>query len=113
MDDPSTEQLRALYRMMVLIRSAEETIADLVASKLRGDRRVSVAFFGDGATEEGHFHESVNMAAVYRLPVLFVCENNFYSSHMSLLERRRADNIYKTGEAHGIPGIQIDGNDVL
>jgi TPP-dependent pyruvate/acetoin dehydrogenase alpha subunit len=84
-----------------------------LASKLRRDGRVSVAFFGDGATEEGHFHESVNIAAVYRLPVIFICENNFYSSHMGLLERRREDNIYKSGEAHGIPGIQVDGNNVL
>lgn len=84
-----------------------------LASKLRGERRVSVSFFGDGATEEGHFHESVNLAALYKLPVLFVCENNFYSSHMALLERRAEDNIYKTGEAHGIPGIRLDGNDVI
>jgi pyruvate dehydrogenase E1 component alpha subunit len=84
-----------------------------LASKLRGDRRTSVAFFGDGATEEGHFHESVNMAALYRLPVIFVCENNFYSSHMQLLERRVEDNIYKAGEAHGLPGIRLDGNDVV
>jgi TPP-dependent pyruvate/acetoin dehydrogenase alpha subunit len=84
-----------------------------LASKLRGDGKVSVAFFGDGATEEGHFHESLNLAAVYRLPVIFVCENNSYSSHMSLLERRSEDNIYKSGEAHGIPGIRLDGNDVL
>lgn len=83
-----------------------------LASKMRGDDQVSVSFFGDGATEEGHFHESVNLAAVYRLPVLFVCENNFYSSHMHLLERRAEDNIYKLGEAHGIPGIRLDGNDV-
>lgn len=84
-----------------------------LASKLRGDRRVSVSFFGDGATEEGHFHESLNLAGLYRLPVLFVCENNFYSSHMQLLERRVEDNIYKAGEMHGIPGIRIDGNDVV
>jgi acetoin:2,6-dichlorophenolindophenol oxidoreductase subunit alpha len=84
-----------------------------LASKLRGERRVSVAFFGDGATEEGHFHESVNLAAVYRLPVIFVCENNFYSSHMHILERRAEDNLYKFGEAHSIPGIRLDGNDVI
>jgi pyruvate dehydrogenase E1 component alpha subunit len=84
-----------------------------LAAKLRGSRQVSVAFFGDGATEEGHFHESVNLAAVYRLPVVFICENNFYASHMQLLERRAEDNIWKTGEAHGIPGIQLDGNDVV
>lgn len=84
-----------------------------LASKLRGDGRVAVAFFGDGATEEGHFHESVNLAGVYRLPVLFVCENNFYSSHMALLERRVSDNIALTGSAHGIPGVVVDGNDVV
>jgi TPP-dependent pyruvate/acetoin dehydrogenase alpha subunit len=84
-----------------------------LASKLRGDRRVSVSFFGDGATEEGHFHESLNLAGLYRLPVIFVCENNFYSSHMHLRERRAEDNIYKSAEAHGIPGLRLDGNDVV
>lgn len=84
-----------------------------LAAKLRGDQTVSVSFFGDGATEEGHFHESVNFASVYKLPVIFVCENNFYASHMPLLERRSEDNIFKTGEAHGIPGISLDGNDVV
>ncbi len=84
-----------------------------LSSKLRGDRLVSVSFFGDGATEEGHFHESMNLAAVYRLPVIFVCENNFYASHMHLLERRAADNIYKAAELHGIPGVRLDGNDVV
>ena len=84
-----------------------------LASRLRGDCRVSVSFFGDGATDEGHFYESMNLAALYRLPVIFVCENNFYSTHMHLLERRAEDNIYKAGEAHGIPGIRLDGNDVI
>jgi len=84
-----------------------------LAAKLRGDGRVSVAFFGDGATEEGHFHESLNIAAVYKLPAIFVCENNFYASHMALLERRAADNIIKTADAHGIAGASVDGNDVI
>lgn len=84
-----------------------------LASKLRKDKKVSVAFFGDGATEEGHFHESLNMAALYHLPVIFVCENNSYSSHMPILDRRAEDNIYKSGEAHGTPGIRLDGNDVV
>ena len=56
-----------------------------LASKLRDESKVAVAFFGDGATEEGHFHECMNLAALYKLPLIFVCENNFYSSHMSLL----------------------------
>jgi len=84
-----------------------------LASKLRGERRVSVPFFGDGATEEGHFHESLNLAANFRLPVVFVCENNLYSSHMHINERRAEDNIHKSGEAHGLPGVCLDGNDVV
>lgn len=88
-------------------------VGSALAAKMRCDESVSVVFFGDGATEEGHFHESVNMAALYRLPVIFVCENNFYASHMGLLERRAADNIYKSAEAHGIPGVRLDGNNAV
>ena len=84
-----------------------------LACKLRGERRVSVPFFGDGATEEGHFHESLNLAAAHQLPVIFVCENNLYSSHMHISERRAKDNIHKSGEAHGMPGLSLDGNDVV
>lgn len=84
-----------------------------LASKLRKDHKVSVSFFGDGAVEEGHFHESLNLAALYKLPVIFVCENNSYSSHMSLLERRAEDNIHLAGQTHGIPGTRLDGNSVI
>ena len=84
-----------------------------LASKLRGDGRVAVAFFGDGATEEGHFHESLNLASLYRLPVLFVCENNFYSTHMPLADRRPQDNIVQSADLHGMPGVRVDGNDVM
>jgi len=84
-----------------------------LASKLRQDGHVSVAYFGDGATEEGHFHEALNLAAVYSLPVVFVCENNFYASHMPLGDRRARDNIGLAAPAHGIAGEVIDGNNVL
>ncbi len=83
-----------------------------MASKLRRDGRVSVAFFGDGATEEGHFHESLNLAALLRLPVVFVCENNFYASHLQLLERRAADNILAAADVAAVAGTRLDGNDV-
>ncbi len=88
-------------------------VGSALAAKLRSETRVSVCFFGDGATEEGHFHESVNLAAVYQLPVIFVCENNFYASHLSLLKRRAKDNICESGVAHGISGVCLDGNDVI
>jgi len=83
-----------------------------LASRLRADGRVAVSFFGDGATEEGPFHESMNFAALSKLPVIFVCENNFYASHMPLAERRIKDNIVYSAEAHGITGVRLDGNDV-
>jgi pyruvate dehydrogenase E1 component alpha subunit len=84
-----------------------------LASKLRRDGRVSVAFFGDGATEEGHFYETMNLAALYHLPLIFVCENNLYSSHMHISERRLRDNIHDMGAIFGISGVRLDGNDSI
>lgn len=83
-----------------------------LAATLQNRDHVAVAFFGDGAMEEGTTHESFNLAAHRRLPILFVCENNLYSSHMGLLERRAADNIVDAAAAHGMAGIRVDGNDV-
>jgi len=88
-------------------------VGTALASRLKGDGRVSVTFFGDGAVDEGTFHESMNLAASRILPVVFVCENNLYSSHLHLLERRAQDNIVQSAEAHGMPGICIDGNDAV
>jgi pyruvate dehydrogenase E1 component alpha subunit len=82
------------------------------AYKMRGEAHVAVAFFGDGTLEEGHVHESLNLAALYRLPVLFICENNLYASHMHWKERRLADNLDRAGEFHSVPGERLDGNDV-
>ena len=84
-----------------------------LASTLKKDGRISVSFFGDGATDEGTFHESMNLAAQKKLPVIFVCENNFYASHMHILERRSKDNIYVSAEFHGMPSKQIDGNNAV
>ncbi len=84
-----------------------------LSAKLQGTGQVAVAFFGDGATDEGHFHESLNLAALYRLPVLFVCENNLYSTHLTLKERRVKDNIVESATLHGMAGVVLDGNDVV
>jgi pyruvate dehydrogenase E1 component alpha subunit len=83
-----------------------------LASKLRGETSVAVAFFGDGTLEEGHVHETLNLAALYRLPLIFVCENNLYASHLHWSERRRADNLHTAGKFHSVPGKRVDGNDV-
>lgn len=83
------------------------------ASDLRQDGKVSVVFFGDGAVEEGVFHECLNFASLKRLPVVFVCENNLYSSHLILSERQPADNIYESAAPHAMPGVRVDGNEIL
>jgi pyruvate dehydrogenase E1 component alpha subunit len=83
-----------------------------LAYKLRGETRVAVAFFGDGALEEGSVHETLNLAALYRLPMIFVCENNLYSSHLHWTERRVADNLDQAGAFHSVPSQRVDGNQV-
>jgi len=77
----------------------------------RGD--VAVAYFGDGAAEEGVIHESMNLAAAWRLPILFVCENNLFSSHLHISLRQPGDSIARFAVAHRIPARTVDGNDVV
>ncbi len=79
----------------------------------RKTRQVSVVVFGDGATEEGVFHESLNFASLKRLPVVFVCENNLYACYSHQRARQAADNIFQRAAAHAMPGLHVDGNDVL
>ncbi|MDQ1327895.1 MAG: hypothetical protein QG641_1179 [Candidatus Poribacteria bacterium] len=88
-------------------------VGTALASNIRKDNGVSVTFFGDGASDEGVFHESLNFASVRKLPVIFVCENNLYSTHLRLHYRQPMDDIYKKAEVYLIPGVQVDGNNVL
>ncbi|MDE2135346.1 MAG: thiamine pyrophosphate-dependent dehydrogenase E1 component subunit alpha [Alphaproteobacteria bacterium] len=83
-----------------------------LAAKMDGKGDVAVTYFGDGACEEGVVHESLNMAAVYKLPVLFVCENNLYASHLDIGLRQPSDSTARFAKAHSIPYRVIDGNDV-
>lgn len=83
-----------------------------LAAKYDGVGDIAVSFFGDGATEEGVFHESLNLASVMKIPVLFVCENNFFSSHLHISLRQPGDSIARYGDAHCIETIVVDGNDV-
>ncbi len=81
--------------------------------KLRGEERVSISFFGDGAANIGAFHEGINLAAVKNAPVIFICENNQYaaSTHISLT--MKIENIADRAESYGIPGKIVDGMDVI
>ncbi len=83
------------------------------AFSIQGSKRVSVAFFGDGATHEGTFYESLNFASLKKLPVIFVCENNQYSTHMPISASLADVRIYKKAGIFKMPGIRVDGNDVI
>ncbi|HET8523915.1 MAG TPA: thiamine pyrophosphate-dependent dehydrogenase E1 component subunit alpha, partial [Thermomicrobiales bacterium] len=79
---------------------------------LKSDR-VSVAFFGDGAVNNGSFHEGVNMAAIWDLPVIYVCENNMYATEVPFNYATRNTEVAERARSYGIPGVAVDGNDVL
>ncbi len=84
-----------------------------VSIQNRGTDQVVVCFFGDGAANQGTFHESLNLAALWKLPILFVCENNLYALSTPVREAFSISRISDRGAAYGIPGIHIDGNDVI
>lgn len=80
---------------------------------MRNTGKVVACFFGDGAANEGSFHEAINLAAVWDLPVLFVCENNQYGMSMSQDRSTAGGSVAGRAAAYGIPGLEVDGNDVL
>jgi pyruvate dehydrogenase E1 component alpha subunit len=82
-----------------------------LAAKLSGTGRVAVAFFGDGASNQGSFHEAANMAAVWDLPVVFVCENNLYAVSTPQARHTRLQDLSQRAKAYGFPGVSVDGND--
>ena len=82
------------------------------AAKLRGERSVTLCTFGDGATSQGDFHEGVNFAAVHRLPVVFVCENNSYAISVPIRLQMANPNVVDRAAGYGLPGVTVDGTDV-
>lgn len=84
-----------------------------LSMKMQHDSRVCLCFFGDGAANEGTFHESINMAAIWDLPVIYLCENNQYGMSMSTKRSMRNETIAQRAVAYGIPGERVDGMDVF
>ena len=82
------------------------------AAKLRGERSVTLCTFGDGATSQGDFHEGVNFAAIHRLPVVFVCENNSYAISVPIRLQMANPNVADRAAGYGITGVTVDGTDV-
>lgn len=84
-----------------------------LGAKMQGLDRVSLCFFGDGASNEGTFHEGINMAANWKLPVIFLCENNGYAVSTPIGTTAAVENIADRAAGYGIPGVVVDGQDVL
>lgn len=84
-----------------------------LAFKMKKEARVAVCFMGDGATNQGAFHEGVNMGAIWSLPVVYVIENNRYAASTPIAQTTRVKNLSDRAAAYGIPGVTIDGNDPI
>lgn len=84
-----------------------------LSAKLRGTKQVVACFFGEGASNQGTFHESLNIASVWGLPVVFVCENNLYAMGTRQSRVMNIENIADRASAYGFPGVMVDGNDVV
>jgi len=83
------------------------------AARYRKEDKVAMTFFGDGATSEGDFHEAMNFAAVFQAPVIFLCQNNHWAISIPRSKQTRSHTIAQKAVAYGMPGIQVDGNDIL
>ncbi|MCJ7725277.1 MAG: pyruvate dehydrogenase (acetyl-transferring) E1 component subunit alpha [Acidimicrobiia bacterium] len=83
------------------------------ASRLKGDGRIAITYFGDGATSEGDFHEAMNFAAVFRTPTVFLCQNNQYAISMHVSRQTASATIAQKADAYGMPGVLVDGNDLF
>ena len=81
--------------------------------KMRGEPRLALAFFGDGATNEGSFHEAANQAGVWKLPVIFFCENNLYGEGMAIARSTPIEDLAVRAAGYGFPGVIVDGNNVM
>jgi acetoin:2,6-dichlorophenolindophenol oxidoreductase subunit alpha len=82
-----------------------------LATQMRGENRVTIAYFGDGASNIGAFHESLNLAAVWRLPVIFVCQNNGYAEHSKFESYTAGGSVAGRAQSYGVPALYVDGND--
>ncbi|MFH0848614.1 MAG: pyruvate dehydrogenase (acetyl-transferring) E1 component subunit alpha [archaeon] len=83
------------------------------AASLRGDRIAAAVYFGDGATSKGDFHEALNFAGVFKVPVIFLCQNNHYAISVPVERQTAAETLAQKAVAYGFEGIQVDGNDVF
>jgi len=97
----------------VIATHIPQAVGAAMASKMKGEDRVTIAYFGDGASSAGDCHEAMNFAAIHKLPVVFFCENNKYAISVPLSKQMAVDSVASRAEGYGMPGLEIDGCDIL
>lgn len=97
----------------VIATQIPQAVGAALASKMKGEDRVTVAYFGDGASSAGDCHEAMNFAAIHKLPVIFFCENNKYAISVPLSKQMSVDSVASRAQGYGMPGLEIDGCDIV
>ncbi len=111
MEAPATENI---FPMSVPVGSQiTHAVGTAMAMSIRGDKNIAVTYFGDGGSSRGDFHEGLNLAGVFKAPVIFLCQNNQWAISLPRDRQTAAETIAQRAAGYGIPGIQVDGNDVL
>jgi 2-oxoisovalerate dehydrogenase E1 component alpha subunit len=105
--------LRIITTSSVIATQIPQAAGAALAAKIRGADDVVITYFGDGATSEGDFHEGLNWASIYKLPVIFVCENNQYAISVPLHKQSAVEDLALRAQAYAMPGVTLDGNDVV
>lgn len=107
------EESRTLPVCIPVATQLPHAVGIAYAAKYKGTENIVMVFHGDGATSEGDFHESLNFAAVFQTPTVFVCQNNQWAISVPRTKQTRAKTLAQKALAYGMPGVQVDGNDVL
>lgn len=97
----------------VVATQLPQAVGAALASRMRGEDALAIVYFGDGASSVGDTHESMNFAAIHNLPVIFLCENNKYATSVPLRRQMAVDSLASRAEGYGMPGLSIDGCDVI
>lgn len=106
-------QIGFLGSVPIVGASVPIAVGAALAARMDGAGDVAIGYLGDGATEEGSVQESMNLASVMKLPIVFVCENNLFASHMHIKLRQASDSTARFAQAHNMPAAVVDGNDVV
>lgn len=106
-------QNRYMGSSAIVAGSIPLAVGAAYSSKMKNNGQVSIAFFGDGGTDEGVYYESLNLASLYKLPVIFVCENNLFSTHLPISLRHANVHLSEVAGINNIPTIKLDGNNIL